>query len=292
MKRLRVLGASGVAGRVFVPLAQAAGYEVLTDRIDVLDAAALRRGVRGVDAVVNLASAIPKPGGRGDWSLNDRIRREGTARLLAACVDGGVRCLVQQSVAMLHNVADDRPQHEADPIDGRGVLASALDMERQLLSAPIDVRIVRGGLFYGADSGAEARWRAEVRDPRFRLPGDGSDWLSPVHVCDHARALLAVLGDRASGPSCRAYIACDDRPLRWRELYTATASVLGVESPPGGGPRLLPSFRTTNARLRTLGWTPRQGVIDALAHAAFVDAAPATSMRSHNCSAGIGRPSR
>lgn len=138
MTRLRVLGASGVAGRAFVPRARAAGCEVLADRIDILDIDALRRGLRGVDAVVNLATAIPRPGSRDAieaWARNDRIRREGTANLLAACAEAGVRCLVQQSVAMLHQAADDRPQHEDDPIDGRGVLASALDMERLLRSA-------------------------------------------------------------------------------------------------------------------------------------------------------------
>jgi nucleoside-diphosphate-sugar epimerase len=265
MTRLRVLGASGVAGHAFVPQAAAAGYEVLTDRIDILDIDALRRGLRGVDAVVNLATAIPRPGGRADWARNDRIRREGTAHLLAACADSGVRCLVQQSVAMLHGGADDRPQHEDDPIDGHGVLASALDMERLLRSADLDVRIVRGGLFYGGDSGVPAQWLAQVRDARFRLPGDGSGWLSPLHVDDHARALLAVLGLAASGPAHRAFIACDDAPLRWRDVYARAAAAAGVGIPASGGPPALPSFRTSNARLRALGWAPQHALLTHIA---------------------------
>lgn len=253
--RLRVLGASGVAGRAFVPLARAAGHEVLAERVDVLDAGALSAALCDVDAVVNLATAIPRPGGRGSWALNDRIRREGTANVLAACITNGVRCLVQQSVAMLHNVADDRPQHEGDPIAGSGVLASALDMERLLQQAPIDVRVVRGGLFRGGDSGAEARWRTQVHDPQFRLPGSGDDWVSLVHVHDFAAALLAALDRGAPGTP---HIACDDRPLRWRELYAAVAAAEGVPTPAAGGAPTMRSFRTSNARLRALGWAARQ----------------------------------
>jgi nucleoside-diphosphate-sugar epimerase len=263
--RLRVLGASGVAGRAFVPLATAAGHEVLAERIDILDIDALRRGLRGVDTVVNLVSAIPRPGGRGDWATNDRIRREGTAHLLAACAEAGVRCLVQQSVAMLHSTADERPQHEDDPIVGSGVLASALDMEQALQSAVLDVRIVRGGLFYGGGSGVPEQWLAQVRDVRFRLPGDGSGWVSPVHVDDYARALLAVLGLASAGPAPRAFIACDDAPLRWREVVARAAAAAGVRVPAAGGPLALPSFRTSNARLRALGWAPRHALLTHIA---------------------------
>lgn len=252
--RLRVLGATGVAGRAFVPLAVAAGHEVLSERIDVLDAVALNAGLHAAEAVVNLATAIPRTGGRGEWGLNDRIRREGTANVLAACIANGVHCLVQQSVAMLHNAADDRPQHEDDPIDGRGVLASALDMERLLQQAPIDVRVVRGGLFRGGDSGAEARWLAQLRDPQFRIPGNGDDWVSLVHLDDFAAAVLTVL---ERGAASTPYIACDDQPLRWHELYARVAARAGVAMPPTGGPPTMRSFRTSNARLRALGWVPR-----------------------------------
>ena len=253
--RLRVLGASGVAGRAFVPLARGAGHDVRSDRIDVLDPDALMAGLRGIEAVINVATAIPRVGGRGDWALNDRIRREGTAHVLAACVANGVRCLVQQSLAMLHTASDIRQQHEDDRIEGRGVLASALDMERLLQHAPIDVRIVRGGLFRGGDSGAEARWQAQVSDPQFRIPGNGDDWVSLVHVEDYAQALRVVLERGARGS---AYIACDDQPLRWRELYASVAARAGVAPPPTGGPPAMRSFRTCNARLRALGWVPLQ----------------------------------
>jgi nucleoside-diphosphate-sugar epimerase len=251
--RIAVLGATGAAGRAFVPKAESAGHALATRRADIFDRPALATLLDGCDAAVNLATSIPKPGGRGNWAMNDRIRREGTANLLAACAETGVRIVLQQSVAMLHCAADDRPQAEGDPIEGYGVLVSAADMEALARASPLDCRLVRGGLFYGPGTDREALWLAEVRDPAFRIPGDGNAWLSPVHVEDYASALLAVL---ERGSPREAYIACDDAPLRLRELYARIAARAHLELPASGGPQRMRSFRTSNAKLRALGWRP------------------------------------
>ncbi len=251
--RIAVVGASGVVGRNFVPLAVAAGHALVVRRTDIFDEDALSALVAGCDAVVNLATSIPKAGGRGDWAVNDRIRREGTARLIAACSAAGTRILIQQSVAMLHCVADDRPQTEADALEGYGVLVSAMDMETLVRAAPLDGRLLRGGLFYGPGTGREEIWREEVGNPAFRIPGDGNAWLSPLHVQDYASALIRVL---EHGHPREAYIACDDRPLRLREHYAGVAALAGASPPATGGVQRMRSFRVSNARLRALGWAP------------------------------------
>ena len=251
--RVAVLGATGAAGRAFIPKAEAAGHSLVTRRTDIFDRPALAALLHGCGAAVNLATSIPKPGGRGDWAVNDRIRREGTANLLAACEQTGVRIVLQQSVAMLHCVANDRPQTEDDPIEGYGVLVSAAAMEALVRASPLDCRLVRGGLFYGPGTDRETNWLAEIRDPAFRIPGDGTAWLSPVHIEDYADALLAVL---ECGRPREAYIACDDAPLRLHELYARIAARAGLEPPAPGGPQRMRSFRTSNARLRSLGWRP------------------------------------
>lgn len=251
--RVAVVGASGVAGRAFVDVAAAAGHTLVTDRVDILDEPALRAFLAGCDAAVNLATSIPRPGGRGSWERNDRIRREGTMNLLAAARHCGVKIVVQQSVAMLHCVDDTRPQQEDDPIEGYGVLASAYDMERIVRSAPGDCRLVRGALFYGPGTYAEERWLAQLRDPEFRLPGDGSAWLSLIHVGDFATALLFVL---ERGAPRGAYIASEERPWRLRELYASLAMREGAPEPRSGGAQGARSFRVTSAKLRSLGWRP------------------------------------
>ncbi|MBI1728037.1 MAG: hypothetical protein HYR50_12295 [Candidatus Rokubacteria bacterium] len=137
--RIAVLGATGAAGRAFLRRVAARGHALATERADIFDPRALAALLKGCDAAVNLVTSIPKPGGRGDWRVNDRIRREGTASVLAACREAGIGILVQQGVAMLHCVADDRPQTEEDPIEGYGVLASAFDMEALVREAPLEL---------------------------------------------------------------------------------------------------------------------------------------------------------
>lgn len=256
--RIALLGAKGVAGRAFQRAAGAAGLALVTRRVDILDPGALVELVAGCDAAVNLATSIPKPGGRGDWTRNDRIRREGTANLLAACAQAGTPLVVQQSVAMLHCAADDRPQGEDDPLEGYGRIASAFDLEALARAAPLDVRVVRGGLFYGPASGRPEQWLEDVTTAGFRMPGDGSAWLSPVQVDDYAAALVAVL---ARGQPRAAYIACDDRPLRLAEIYAWAAARAGVAMPVAGGAERLRSFRVSNARLRALGWRPAHAAL-------------------------------
>lgn len=259
---IAVLGATGAAGRAFCPLASAAGFTLRTERTDIFDLAALTHALEGCDAVVNLATSIPATGGRGNWDTNDRIRREGMANLIVACGAAGVPLLVQQSVAMLHCVDDTRPQNEDDPMEGYGRIASAFDMEALVRVAPLDARLVRGGGFYGPGTGRVEAWQAEVRNPAFRIPGDGTAWMSPVHVEDYAAALLAVL---KNGQPRTPYIACEDQAIELTRLYGTLALQAGVATPENGGPQFIRSFRTSNARLKGLGWVPRHALLDSLA---------------------------
>ena len=172
--RIAVLGATGVAGRALVPQLAGRGHhlragfhsarsEAVAAQIcraangtagheamhcDILDPSDVGRFVAEVDAVINLATAIPAPGGSGDWELNDRVRSEGTVNLLKACSAGAVR-LVRQSVAMLHCVDDSRVQNESGAILGYGRVESAAELERMVTATALDWRILRGAAFYG-----------------------------------------------------------------------------------------------------------------------------------------------
>lgn len=101
-----VFGATGVLGRHVLPRLLERGHTVraivrrddqaerlhrlgFTAQIgDIVDAESVERAVEGCDAALHLATAIPRPGEVQDWAPNDRIRREGTQHLLAACARG------------------------------------------------------------------------------------------------------------------------------------------------------------------------------------------------------------
>jgi 2-alkyl-3-oxoalkanoate reductase len=269
--RIAVIGATGVLGRHLVPrlierghaVCAAARKEADLDRLkrigaeavpaDIFDPPSLRAAVVNCDAAIHAATSIPSAAGRGDWAMNDRIRREGTANLIAACRAERVRRYVQQSVAMLHITGDARPQTEDDPIGYTDRIRSALDMEQLVSQAPLDWCIVRGGAFYGPGTGRPEAWRSQARGGVLTLPGDGNGFISLIHVADMAAA-MALVAER--GQPKQVYIAADDQPSTYRDLLGYVAAMEGATAPAAGGPVLMPSFRASNAKLRSLGWAP------------------------------------
>lgn len=269
--RVAVVGASGVLGRHLVPRLLARGHDVVavvrhparlripgsarltSAQADILDPAALRAAILGCDAVVHAATRVQRPGGAADWPMNDRIRREGTANLLAACVAEGVGRYIQQSIAMIVPGRGDAWVTEDDPVEP-GDLQSAADMETLVSASQLDWRILRGGLFYGPGTGADEAWAAMAAAGTLIIPGDGSDWLSPVHVGDYAAAM--VLAVEAATDRFTLNVV-DDEPVTYAGLFRDIATAASGPAPRLGGAERLESFRASNARARqTLGWRP------------------------------------
>jgi nucleoside-diphosphate-sugar epimerase len=269
--RIAVIGATGVLGRHLVPRLIERGHAVCAtarkesdlDRLkrlgaeavpaDIFDPVSLRAAVVNCEAAIHAATSIPTAAGKGDWEINDRIRREGTANLLAACRAERVRRYVQQSVAMLNIVSDARPQTEEDPIGVYERIRSALEMEQLVSNAPLDWCIVRGGAFYGPGTGRAEAWRSQARGGVLTLPGEGNGFISLIHVADMASAMALVV---ERGQPKQVYLAADDQPATYRDLLSYVAAMEGAGPPAAGGPVVLPSFRVSNAKLKALGWTP------------------------------------
>jgi nucleoside-diphosphate-sugar epimerase len=276
---IAVLGATGVYGRHLVPRLVAAGYRVRAlvrqpetaaactacgaevRAADIFDRPSMLAGLAGCDAAINLATALPSPVKGGDFDLNDRVRREGVPLFLEACAAAGVARIVQQSIAMIHGGGGDAwadeetdiPQPQ-DSIAGRAI-AAARDMEASVRATSLDWLILRGALFYGPGTGFDDDWFARGKAGKLRLPGDGEEYVTLLHIADMAAATVAAL---ARWPSRQALIIADDTPVRWRELFGYIATAAGGPPPQAGGPPRFPSFRLMNRRAReALGWSPR-----------------------------------
>ena len=277
--RIAIVGATGVYGRHLLPRLAAAGFDVRAlvrnpaaatvaaacgaevVAADIFEEASLRTSLSGCDVAVNLATSLPSPGSRGgDYASNDRLRREGTPIFVSACRDAGVPKILQQSIAMTHAGggaawADETTFH---PVDGDGLAAAAVsavrDMEGAVEASGADWIVLRGALFYGPGTGFDDDWFARARAGKLRLPEDGDDYVSLVHIADRAAATVEAI---RAWPSRRALIVADDRPAQWREVFTYVCALAGVEPPAPGGRSMMPSFRVSNRLARELlGWSP------------------------------------
>lgn len=275
---IAILGANGVYARHLIPRLTTAGFKVraLVRRVeaagvaracradvrvaDIFDAASLQAGLEGADVCINLATSLPGPSGRGDFAVNDRVRREGVPLLLDACAALGVQRIVQQSIAWVGARGDEVFDESArtEPIGddiGSQAIRAALDMEDKVRASDLDWIILRGGLFYGPGTGFDDDWFARAAAGKLRLPEDGADFVSLVHITDMCDATIAALQTR---PSRQTLIVADDEPARWRDVFGYVAELAGAPPPIAGGRRGFPSFRASNAQARrALNWAPR-----------------------------------
>ncbi len=275
---IAILGGNGVYARHLIPRLVAAGHAVraLVRRpeaaavaracgadvrtADIFDEASLVAALDGCALGINLATSLPGPSGRGDFAANDQLRRHGTPTWLSACRRAGVARVLQQSIAMVNAAPGDAWTDEDtgfaggdDDLAGRAVHA-AIAMEDAVRASDLDWLILRGALFYGPGTGFDDDWFARARAGTLRLPGDGSQFVTLVHIADMAAATVAAV---ARWPSRRALIIADDDPPRWRELFAHVAALAGAEAPQAGGRLGFPSFRVRNRRAReALGWSP------------------------------------
>ena len=269
---IAVIGATGLLGRHLLPRLVECGHTVKANwrnensvpailttgaepvEADILDKHSLASLISDTDAVVNLATSIPATGSAATWEMNDRIRRDGTRNLIEAAKSLNCPRIIQQSVCLVHAGLGDEWVNEASPRTPGPVTASAIEMEDMLASSGLDVRIARGGTFYGPGTARMPQWISLARAAKLRVPGDGSEWLSLIRVEDMASACLALTGGEGlSG----AWLVVDGCPVTYRDLFDHLAAGANIGAIADGGPPLLPGVRASNAALlKQTGWHP------------------------------------
>lgn len=284
--RIFIIGATGVLGRVLLPRLQEARHEIHTlvrsqSQAQVLQNAGmvvtvgevlqaetqqqLPDMVQGCDAVIHIATAIPANlADPNAWEANTRLRTEVTRSLLAAALQSGASRYLQQSIVMAYPDSGDAWLDEDQPLDttpARATICSpVIEMEQMVRDVPLDRlqwSILRGGLFVGAGTGQE-KLLQRLRSGQIEIPGQGQNFLSPIHVVDMADAFVRAL-EYAPGGLTYNVVA---QPLRYRDYITTLADRLCIAHPVyNASLPEEPSYRCSNQRLREqLGWQPLHSI--------------------------------
>ena len=287
--RVFVAGASGVIGRRLVPLLRKAGHEVtavvrsavargMLERqgatpvhVDLFDEEALRAAVAGHDAVVNLATHMPRSTALmftpWAWRQNDGLRSIASNLLVDACLAAHVPRYVQESFAPAYPDAGDEWIDETTPLSPARYNASLLDAEAaaERFSGSGGTGIVlRFGAFYGIDALQTIDLIEWIQRGRAPLPGRAGAFISSVSHDDAARATAAAMKVPAG-----VYNVVDNEPVTHRVFVDSLATAIGVDKPRlppawltplfGSVGRLLArSVRISNRKLRSAsGWAPK-----------------------------------
>ena len=258
--RVFVAGGTGAIGRPLIARLLANGHAVaaltrskekaqaLADQgiepavADVFDAAAVQKAVSRVqpEVVIEQLTALPRTYTRESLAaagaLNNRLRLEGAANVLAAAQSAGVRRYLRQSVAFWAAPGPGLADEETPlAFDGSPAVAAdarlVTEIEQRLLTSPsIEGIALRYGFFYGPGTwfhldGDVAR---QVRAQQFPIIGDGQGVASWLHIEDAASATVAAAEQGNRG----VYLIADDQPLSRREWLPAFAKWVNAPPPP------------------------------------------------------------
>ena len=252
--RVFVAGATGVMGRRLLPALTAAGHEPIAmtrsrEKADALrssgieacvcdayDAEALLRAVGDARAeqVVHLLTDLPAEINmrrfEQETASTGRLRRVGTANLIAAARAAGVKRMVAESIAFTYEPVGGAVKNEDDPLACATlpfVAEPVADLERQVLAA--GGIVLRYGWFYGPGTAfaSDGSWAVSLRRRRLPIVGAGSGVFSFVHVDDAASATVAAL--EHAEPA--TYNVVDDEPAPLRDWLPAYASAVGAPLP-------------------------------------------------------------
>ena len=116
---------------------------------------------------------------------------------------------------------------ETTPVDAVEPRARArLAAERSYRD--IGATIVRAAGIYGPGRGLHLR----VQSGTFRIPGDGANIVSRIHVADLARLILGIFRRAGEGSRADNFVAADDTPVPQIEAIAWLCRRLGLPLPP------------------------------------------------------------
>ena len=242
--RVFVTGGNGVMGLSTLRALRDAGHEAVAlvrseeaadlvrsyaaepARGNVHDGASLVTGMRGCDAVANLATRIPVGAAAlrpGSLKAVDRIRLFGARTVAEAARRADVGRVLQQSLSFIYADAGDQWIDEGSPIDITGATEPLVVAEEHARSfareggASVNLRF---GLVTGEDRNTAWLLRRAARGRSIGLGADES-WMHVVHTDDVGTAVEAAL----TAPSGTYNVGAE--PVLRRDYADAIAAAAG-----------------------------------------------------------------
>jgi len=195
-----VTGAGGQVGRALCGILPGAGWQVRAlprPELDITDAGAVRRAVRDVAAVVNLAAYTAVDRAEAEPEAADRVNRVGAGQVALAAAAAGVPLIHLSTDFVFGGTVpgeDRRPFRETDPPAPLNVYgASKLAGEGAVLAACPQAVILRCAWIFSAHGRNFVRTIRQLGTERGRLRVVADQYGSPTAADDVAAAILAVL---------------------------------------------------------------------------------------------------
>ncbi len=190
--------------------------------LDVNDAASLERWGKSIGPEVVVLHSIPVPG------VMEMLRKNPPARVVYLSTTG-----VYGAATMGDETTPGAPRTERELL--------RVEEERQVLDGPWSSLILRPAAIYGPGRGIHA----SMREGNYHLSGDGTNFVSRIHVDDLARITAAAMVSDLIG----AYPVADDEPCTSREIAEYCAKLLNLPLPETASPESLGETRRADRRV-------------------------------------------
>jgi nucleoside-diphosphate-sugar epimerase len=240
--------------------------------VDLFDGDEVKSAVDGCEAVLHLATNVPRlrrMATKSGWATHNRIRTIATKLLVDAALTTGASTFVKESVTFSYPDRGDAWIDETTPPDETiAMLQPTLEGERvvdRFTAGGGRGVVLRFGSFYGptarmVDEGLRlARWRISM------VGGKPEAYVSAIHTDDCAGAAVAALHAPAG-----IYNVVEDDPVTRREYldaFSAAFDVAKLRPMPtwlikltigSAAWAVIRSWRVSNKKLRdATGWSPR-----------------------------------
>jgi nucleoside-diphosphate-sugar epimerase len=251
-----VTGGSGFVGGALIERLHAEGWEVralarsdgAADKVrqrgalpvpgDLENEAMMREGAADSEVAFHAAAKVED---WGDPEEFERLNVGGTAKLIAACREAGVRRLVHvgtEAALMagepLVGVDEDAPLRPDSPVLYSSTKAKAEQLVRAANGDGLETVVIRPRFVWGRGDTTLLPTLVElVRAGRFRWVGGGGQLTATTHIDNTVEGLW--LG-ATKAPAGSVYFVTDGEPVVFREFVSRMLQTQGVEPPTGSLP--------------------------------------------------------